>query len=457
MRTLNHSQIADIKPGTKIIFACVPADGHFNPLTGLAVTLANIGCDVRWYTAVKYQKKVEALGIPFYPLRKAFDISGNENIAELFPERSKHRSQIAKLRFDMIEVFIKRGPEYYADLQEIHQDFPFELMIADVTFGGIPFVKEKMQIPVIAASIVPLPETSRDLAPTGLGITPVNSFAGRIRQSILRFVANRILFSAPTKFMNKILTDYGIDPGRNNVFDIIIQKSSLVLQSGTPGFEYERSDMSPHIRFAGPLLPFQRKREGSTWTSEKLRRFNKVVLVTQGTVEQDAEKILIPTLEAFRNSDVLVIATTGGTGTEELRQRFPQDNFIIESFIPFDEVMPHADVYVSNGGYGGVLLSVKNGLPMVVGGIHEGKNEINARVGYFKLGINLGTEKPEPAQIRKAAETVLADPSYRQQVERLSQEFSTYDPGAVCIRAVSDLLNKPRIRRVPIREDAMVY
>jgi UDP:flavonoid glycosyltransferase YjiC (YdhE family) len=48
--------------------------------------------------------------------------------------------------------------------------------------------------------------------------------------------------------------------------------------------------------------------------------------------------------------------------------------------------MPYADVYVTNGGYGGTLLSIQNQLPMVVAGVHEGKNEINARVGYFQTG-----------------------------------------------------------------------
>ena len=33
----------------KILFASMPADGHFNPLTGVAVDLAERGHDVRWY------------------------------------------------------------------------------------------------------------------------------------------------------------------------------------------------------------------------------------------------------------------------------------------------------------------------------------------------------------------------------------------------------------------------
>ena len=33
----------------KFLFASLPADGHFNPLTGIAVHLRDRGHDVRWY------------------------------------------------------------------------------------------------------------------------------------------------------------------------------------------------------------------------------------------------------------------------------------------------------------------------------------------------------------------------------------------------------------------------
>ena len=147
-----------IKPGTKILFACFPADGHFNPLTGLAMHLKNLGCDVRWYTSKKYQSKIEKLNIPFYGFKKALDFASNPDIDAVFPERKKHKSQVAKLKFDMVNVFILRSPEFYADIQDIYEDFEFELMVADITFGGLPFVKEKMGIPVIGVNIIPLPK-----------------------------------------------------------------------------------------------------------------------------------------------------------------------------------------------------------------------------------------------------------------------------------------------------------
>jgi UDP:flavonoid glycosyltransferase YjiC (YdhE family) len=153
-----------------------------------------------------------------------------------------------------------------------------------------------------------------------------------------------------------------------------------LLQLGTAGFEYKRSDLGKNIRFIGAALPRSSNKE--KWDHRKLLRYKKVILVTQGTVETDVTKLIIPTLEAFKNTEHLVIVTTGGANTDKLREEFHHDNIIIEDFIPFDAVMPLADVYVANGGYGGVTFAIENKLPMVVAGIHEGKSEINARVGY---------------------------------------------------------------------------
>jgi MGT family glycosyltransferase len=444
-----------IQPGTKILFANVPADGHFNPLTGLAVHLKSIGCDVRWYTSKKYAEKIERLGIPFYSLNRAVDISADTELDNIFPERNKYKGQVAKLKFDMINVFILRSTEYYQDIQAIQKEFDFQLMIADITFGAIPFVKEKMNIPVIAVSVVPLPETSKDLPPSGLGLTPSYSFLGTVKQGALRFIADTLLFAKPTKVMRKILAEHGIDAGTANIFDILIQKSTIVLQSGTPGFEYKRSDISDHIYFAGPLLPFTKKKEGQGWYNEKLRQYDKVILVTQGTVEKDVEKLIIPTLEAFKNSDCLVIVTTGGSGTEELRKKYSYPNIIVEDFIPFDDIMPYADVYVTNGGYGGVLLSIQNQLPMVVAGVHEGKNEINARVGYFELGINLKTEKPSVLQLRKSVEEILSNDTYSKNIKRLSEEFQKYNANDICVRQVTRLVRP--LTTPKIKDEAIIY
>jgi len=205
-------------------------------------------------------------------------------------------------------------------------------------------------------------------------------------------------------------------------------------------------------------LPYAKKKETKPWYSEKLKRYNKVLLVTQGTVEKDITKLLIPTLEAFKNSEYLVIMSTGKTETEALQKKYNYDNIIIEDFIPFNEVMPYADVYITNGGYGGVLLSIQNGLPMVVAGVHEGKNEICARVGYFKLGVNLRTEKPTLKQLRESVEEVINQPQYTENVLSLQHEFYQYQPNKLCGQYIAEVISNTRPElKTHIREEAAIY
>jgi MGT family glycosyltransferase len=433
----NNSQLA----GKKILFANFPADGHFNPMTGLAVYLKSLGCEVRWYTSSVYAARISKLQVKHYPFQKALDATG-VNVDEVFPERKKLKGQVKKLRFDMIHAFILRAPEYYADILEIRKEFNFDLVVADCAFSAIPFIKEKIGVPVVSLGILPLTETSKDLPPPGIGMTPSYTWFGKIKQAVLRYVANKILFGEPNKVMQDILDKYAIPHNKESVFDLLVKKSSIFLQSGTPAFEYYRSDLGTNIRYIGALLPYSSPRTSSTWFDERLNKYEKVVIVTQGTVEKDIEKILVPTLEAFKNTSTLVIATTGGSGTQELRARFPHKNLVIEDFIPFADIMPYADVYITNGGYGGVMLGIENQLPMVVAGIHEGKNEINARIGYFKLGINLKTELPTPKQMKDAVEKIIKDENYKNNVVKLAKDFRGYNPNELCTHYINEILQK---------------
>lgn len=447
MYSVNTGLPHAIEPGTKVLFANFPADGHFNPLTGLAVHLKSIGCDVRWYTSKKYAAKLQRLDIPHYALNRALDF-GSGTPEEIFPEREKIHSQVKKLVFDMIHAFILRGPEYFEDIREIKEEFDFDVLVADVAFTGSVLVKEKLKIPVISIGVLPLTETSIDLPPAGLGMTPSSTTFGKMKQAVLRFIADRFLFGKPNQVMRDVMGAYGIETEGYNLFDLNVKKSNLFLQSGTQGFEYERSDLGKNIRFVGPLLPYLGKKGGKPWYNEKIRQYQKVILITQGTVERDINKLVIPALEAFKNTEYLLIVTTGGANTTELRDQYPQDNIIIEDFIPFEDVMPYCDVYISNGGYGGVLLSIQNQLPMVVAGKHEGKNEINARVGYFKLGINLKTETPTVQQLKKSVEEVLNSETYLANVKALRAEFKRYNSKDLFVGYLADVINdKQRTER----------
>jgi MGT family glycosyltransferase len=423
----------------KILFANIPADGHFSPLTGLAVQLKNAGHDVRWYTGPSYAPRIEKLGIPYYPFRKAKEVTIH-NIDEVFPERKNLKNHVKKIIFDICTYFIERGTEFYEDIKDIDKHFDFDILICDSAFTGMSFVKEKLNKHAVTIGILPLCESSRQLPPPIMGLMPARSFAGKALHAILRLLTDKVLFMKPHALIEEQYRRLGMRRNGKNLFDVQIDKSTLFLQSGTPGFEYKRKNMSPQIHFIGPLLPYNNNHPYTLEFEDKLRRYEQVLLVTQGTFEGNVNKLIVPAIEAFKNTDKLVVVATAGWHTNMLRERYGSfDNIIIEDFIPFNEIMPFADAFISNGGYGGVMQSITNKLPMVVAGVHEGKNEICARVGYFKLGINLRTENPGPEKIKRAVQEVLDNPVYQKNVEKLSAEFSRYNPYRLCEQFINAL------------------
>lgn len=154
-----------------------------------------------------------------------------------------------------------------------------------------------------------------------------------------------------------------------------------------------------------------------------------MIVVSQGTVDnRDPAKLIAPALEALAGTEHLVIVTTGGRNTAELRERFPADNVIIEEFVDFGLLFEHARLFICNGGYGSILLALTNGVPVLSAGKLEGKTDINARVDYFGVGVDLRIEGPTTRQIARGVDRILGDDSYAARAARLRDELRSYEP-----------------------------
>lgn len=433
----------------RILFATVPLDGHFSPLTSLAVHLRQLGHDVRWYVGGHYGERVQALGLSHYPHVKARVIN-QTNMDELFPERRNIKNPISRARFDIKQTFLQPIPGYVDDLMAIHADWPFDLILYDLACLGAQLVQERLSLKGVAVGVLPLFESAANLPADDPNQSPIKRTLIRWASQAKLYLNFRVIMKPCNVLYNELRERYGLPPEPGFMFESVFRSAHLYLQSGVPGFDYPHRQLSPNVRFVGPLLPHRSGRKAPFTQAERTLVYKQVVLVTQGTFEGDVEKIIVPTLEAYRDdSDTLVIVTTGGSGTEALRQRFPQSHFLIEDFIDYDSVMPYVSVYVTNGGYGGVMLALKHQLPMVVAGVYEGKDDIADRVQFNQVGINLKTETPKPGQIRRAVAKILADATYRQRAQQLSREFGQYRANELATRYINALLAEKPGQLVP--------
>ena len=122
-----------------------------------------------------------------------------------------------------------------------------------------------------------------------------------------------------------------------------------------------------------------------------------------------------------------MIATTG----DPARRSLPVDplpgNTRVVPYVRFDRLLPHVDVMITNGGFGGTQAALAHGVQLVAAGVTQDKREINARIDWAGAGANLHTQRPSPEQVRDGARRVLAEPSYRQRAQQLADEYRRYD------------------------------
>ena len=212
-----------------------------------------------------------------------------------------------------------------------------------------------------------------------------------------------------------------------------------VLQLGVPGLFYPRSDWPSQFHFVGVLPPSDEPVGGwpnlpAWWDEIRGARGTgkKVVVVAQGTIEVDPNDLIIPTLLALaeRESHLLVVAILGRKGATLPADFAVPANSRVTDYLHYDAVLPWADVWVHNGGYGAVQHGIAHGIPMVVTGEGQDKSENAKRIQRCGVGVNLRCASPCVEDIRRAIETVLGDESYRRVAAALrkeSRDLSCFD------------------------------
>ncbi|MCU1679768.1 MAG: glycosyltransferase, family [Amycolatopsis sp.] len=115
-------------------------------------------------------------------------------------------------------------------------------------------------------------------------------------------------------------------------------------------------------------------------------------------------------------------------------------NARVADFIPFAELLPHTSVLVSNGGFGGVQQALRHGVPMVLAGQSEDKIEVTARTAWAGAAINLATQRPAAADLRKAVESVLDTSTYRERAVYLSEQYGKHDALAEIHASIGELI-----------------
>ena len=416
------------------LLAANPIHGHAGPIIQVAAHLARIGHDVTVVTGSRFREQVARTGSRFLPLQGKADYDDRLPDTSL-PDGDRYRG-VRRAQYDIRAIFVETIPDQYTTMDAAITETRPDAILVDGAFAGVlPLIaRTSRRPPVVALGVTPLTQSSRVLGPHGMALPPARTSFDRARYAAMNALARRVIFRPTQRSGIRVFHQCG---ARLDGFIMdASRRFDRFLQTGPASLEYPRPDLDPNTHFVGVLPHAASSEEKPTWW-DTLDGDRPVVHVTQGTIDnQDFGRLVRPTLEALRDRDVTVVVAAGGRPVETLGP-LPA-NAHAASYLSYDDLLPRTDVFVTNGGFGGVQASLAHGVPLVVAGGTEDKPEVAARVAWSGAGVDLKTGTPGPDAVAEAVDTILADASYRENARRLAADAAGHDALAEITRHLTE-------------------
>lgn len=498
-----------------IVYCTLAAEGHNEPALQIGSHLANVGYDVTFLTGRQWQHRVEAAGMRFQSLHGMASLIDSKSLPTIFGKllgpagfaQLDPRDPSLQLWTGDVVWRMVMPSQFYAlreALEAVRRRAGRErevLILSDGLFAGT--------VPYRLGAAEGLPK-GYDTVPKSMGINVVPNFfaaeeagphttdgfpgADEERRRSSRRLAEWIKYSrdpithqryidetnrtllmcGAMRPLEEIFETYAKGAPANPHIMASMIAHDVVLQMCIPALEFPRSSWPAHLKFGGtlPIKPLTKDLVYPAWWDEILSnskqrthdgagKCKKIVMVAQGTVETDYNRLVIPTIRGLASrDDILVVAvlcakgatlddvfaspgSTAAHGDAAMKEPLPSNTRILDYF-PYDAVLEHADVFATNSGYGGFQHAVANAVPVVQAGLDLDKREIGKRVVYAGLGLQIETLNPGPEVVAAAIDRVLGDPKYLARAQELRKEAEEFDALGTIERELEALWKKPK-------------
>ena len=429
-----------------ILFASTPATGHINPLLAIVHMLRAEGHNITFLTGSAFRDRIENSGVKFSSLRGRADFDGRDFLA-VAPELKDIPPELEWFRVAIERIFVNSLPAQHQGLLQALEECQTDLIVGDdMFFGVLPMLlgSRSKRPPIVLCGTSFLHLAREDGAPNFLGLPPATTEEQRRQYADIARTYDEAVDQPSLLSLNKTLLSLGVSPVSVPPFHSVVELADAYMQLSVPRFEFPRQ-IPASVHFVGTPPITQGQAPLPPWADE-LDGSRKVVLVTQGTVANHNFGLLIaPTLAALANEpDVLVVATAGGRPVDAIPGAVPS-NARIASFLPFEWLLPRVDVLVTNGGYGSVNQAMSFGIPLVTAGMTEDKADVNARVAWSGVGLNLATNEPTQEALRTAVRTALDRPAYRMRALQMADEFARIDTRSEILSIVKQVVVNQKV------------
>jgi len=383
----------------RALFTCHSDLGCFLPLTPVAHAMAEAGHDVLFGTPVFFRPAVEAAGFRWVR-------AGVENDD---PEMAPVRARLLELRgeeqrryFITHIVGAVRPRRLVPDVLALAESWRPDLIVHDSAECGA----------TIAAELLGIPHATVEVLATGRAKTRPMLYAPL--QNV------RATFGLPPRSIQGLLEEY------------------LTLVPFPPSLTPVGAPTAPVTRHFRGLPPDDRTIDLPAWLDRIGPR--PLVYVSLGTAYNGVRgfEIFPKLLAGLHDVEAEVIATVGRD--LDPAALGPQPEHIhLERYLPLGALLPRCSLVVFHGGSGTLGHAIANGLPMVIVPLGADQPENAARCAELGASRTLDQDSLTPEHVRDVVLDVLHTPSYRQNAERLREEFDSLPGPHVAVELLERL------------------
>jgi hypothetical protein len=343
---------------TPLVVTAFPHWSHYEKLAKIAIVLADLGYP--FITGRIFENEAKALhpNITFWPIHGKPDKMTPEDykMLETFEPGSAEQDL-----FMQKKAFIDGISDQQLTLEQVFQDFRVRygdskplISLFDLPYVGhhpillgAPGIKPDASI---AIGCHPLFLDSNDTFPFYMGKRPhvgpdARAVHHEANQPKYMDFATRDMTEAYWQKLREVGATEVRDWHIYHAFDALPE---YLMALGVPDFEFPRSDLRSNVHYFGglktKLASEDRISELPYWWDDVAAAKaagKKIVAVSQGTVGLNLNDLLIPTLDALKHrDDVLVIATTVAVEVKDVPGLVVPPNARVAKFVPYDLLLP---------------------------------------------------------------------------------------------------------------------
>lgn len=371
---------------SKIVFFCIPAQGHTNPTLAVVRELISRGHSVRYYSYEPLREKIESTGAEFVPC-DAYDCEQKLTPAD----GARIGKDLAFSTKILVDTTLALDSMVCRDMEQWQPD----CIVADSMAIWGRLVARKLGIPFVSSTTT----------------FAFNQYSSRIMKRSGKELLG-MLFSMP-KINGQLKRLQAQGYPVNNVLEIISNDDNTdTIVYTSPEFQPCSETFSDKFAFVGPSIrpetePIRKERE-------------RLVFISMGTVNNDMLPLYRRCIAALKDTPYQVILSVGDVVD---RSRFGDlpENISVYPRVDQMAVLRQTDVFLSHCGMNSVNESLYFGVPLVMLPQTPEQGGVAARVAQLGAGVLL--KKTDPGAIGEAIAQVMNTPDYRKNAETIAEGF----------------------------------